>query len=367
MSNKNIGSISLEEEKKKLNTGNFDYGDYKPSDAVSLAQSKLQQQMSQKPGAYQSQWQAQLDDTMKKILNREKFSYDLNGDALYHQYKDMAVQQGKQAMMDTMGQAQAMTGGYGNSYAQGVGQQAYQGHLQQLNNVIPELYQLAYDKYTQEGNDLMNQFGLLADREVQDYGRHQDSMASWSEELARLQNRYDSEKSFDYGQWADGRDFGYGQYRDETADKQWQAEFDEAIRRYNFEHGITTPEESQGGGNGTPVGGPGPGSKTEYDYDNGGLTEDEVREIQKTLGLPVDGKWGPETQAAAKAMWGVTSADDARNLYDGMKGTTNRTGNGWIAIGNQRYSYDEMADLVDSGRVKETYDPKTMKYTYTFN
>ena len=29
-----------------------------------------------------------FNDTMNKILNREKFSYDLNGDALYQQYKD---------------------------------------------------------------------------------------------------------------------------------------------------------------------------------------------------------------------------------------------------------------------------------------
>ena len=87
-------------------------------------------------GQYQSPWQTQLNDTISKILNREKFSYDLNGDALYQQYKDQYVNQGQQAMMDTMGQAQAMTGGYGNSYAQTVGQQTYQGYLQQLNDIL---------------------------------------------------------------------------------------------------------------------------------------------------------------------------------------------------------------------------------------
>lgn len=358
MSIKKTGSTVPEEEKQQ-GTAGFALGAYKPSEAVTKAQDMIQQQLSQKPGAYKSQWQAQLDDTMKKILNREKFSYDLNGDALYHQYKDMAVQQGRQAMMDTMGQAQAMTGGYGNSYAQGVGQQAYQGHLQQLNNVIPELYQMAYDKYAQEGNDLMNQFGLLADREVQDYGRHQDSMDRWSEELARLQNRYDSERSFDYGQWADGRDFGYGQFRDETADKQWQAEFDEAIRRYNFEHGITGQEETPAN-KGTPGTGIPPVPQT-------GLSEEEIKEIQKSLGLPADGIWGPETQATVKAMWGVDSAEAAKEAYGKTsgQGTTNKSGNGWIAIGNSRYTYDELLKMVDQGKVKETYDPKTGKYSYT--
>lgn len=50
-------------------------------------------------------------------------------------------------MQDTMGQAAALTGGYGNSYAQGVGQQAYQGYLQQLNDNVPQLQAQALQTY----------------------------------------------------------------------------------------------------------------------------------------------------------------------------------------------------------------------------
>ena len=124
--------------------------------------------------SYTSAWQTQLNDTMSKIMNREKFTYDLNGDALWNQYKDQYVTGGKMAMMDTMGQAAALTGGYGNSYAQGVGQQAYQGYLQGLNDKIPELYQLALDSYNREGDALMQQYGMLADREATDYSRYTD-------------------------------------------------------------------------------------------------------------------------------------------------------------------------------------------------
>lgn len=144
---------------------------------------------------YQSQWQSQLDDTIGKILNREKFSYDLNGDALYQQYKDRYVGQGRMAMMDTMGQAQAMTGGYGNSYAQSVGQQTYQNYLQGLNDKIPELYNLALSKYQMEGDQLKDQYSILGNREAQDYGR-----------------------------WAADRDFGYGQFVD---DRNYQYQLDE--------------------------------------------------------------------------------------------------------------------------------------------
>ena len=153
---------------------------------------------------YKSTWQDQIADTTKKILNREKFSYDVNGDALYRQYKDRYMQQGKQAMMDTMGQAQAMTGGYGNSYAQSVGQQTYQGYLQGLNDKIPDLYQLALDKYTREGDRLRDDLGMMLQQENVDYGRYRDQVGDQ--------------------QWQDT--FDYGKARDEVADRQWQESFD---------------------------------------------------------------------------------------------------------------------------------------------
>lgn len=233
----------------------FTYNDYQESDTVKDAEAALNAQLAQKPGEYQSQWQAQLNDTINKILNREKFSYDLNGDALYQQYKDKYIQQGKMAMGDAIGQASAMTGGYGNSYAQSVGQQAYQAQLQNLNDIVPELYQMAYDKYNQEGQDLYNQYSMLGNQENQDYGRYRDSVSDWQSERNYLADRYDSERSFDYskytddrnftyGKYADDRNFAYGKYGDDKkyayqdyadkiAQEQWQAEFDEAKRQFD--------------------------------------------------------------------------------------------------------------------------------------
>ena len=227
----------------------FKYEAYQESDAVKQAYNMLQQQMANKPGSYTSPWQAQLNDTINKIMNREKFSYDLNGDALYQQYKDQYTTQGEMAMMDTMGQVAAMTGGYGNSYAQAVGQQAYQGYLQQLNDKIPELYQLALNQYNQEGQDLYNQYSMLGTQEQQDYGRYRDTVSDYNTELDRLYSQYNTERDYDYGKWADNRDFGYGQFvddrnyeyqtgRDSIADAQWEAEFNEAVRQFNVQKGL---------------------------------------------------------------------------------------------------------------------------------
>lgn len=298
---------------------------YKPSEAVTQAQTKLNQYaQSNKPAPYQSQWQTSLNDTLNKILNREKFSYDMNADALYNQYKNQHVTQGQQAAMDTMGQAQSMTGGYGNSYAQTAGQQAYHGYLQQLNDKVPELYQLALNQYNREGDDLYTQYGLFADREGLDYGRYRDQLTDYNAELGRLtdDSRYQSETDYNrymdqYNQGLDQFNMSYAQYRDQVADRQWQqnfdyqkqmdalaqqqwqAEFDEAIRQYNIANGIATGTAASGIGGST--GGIDTGST------NNALVAQRYLN-QNGANLAEDGVWGPKSAAAAKAM-GYNSLD----------------------------------------------------------
>ena len=214
-------------------TPKFEYADYTESDIVAQTKAAYDEHTANKPGAYQSSWQSNLQDTLDKIMNREKFSYDLNGDALYQQYKDQAQTQGLQASMDVMGQAAALTGGYGNSYASTAGNQAYQGYLQQLNDRIPELYQLALDTYNQEGQEMINQYALLAEQEDRDYGRYRDTVSDWNTERDYLAGRYDSERSYDYSKYSDERNFDYGVYADDVANQWKQKEFDEALRQYN--------------------------------------------------------------------------------------------------------------------------------------
>ena len=155
-------------------------------------------------------------------LGREDFSYDVNADALYQQYKDKYIQQGKMAMADAIGQASAMTGGYGNSYAATVGNQQYQAHLQNLNDVIPELYQMAYDRYNQKGQDMLSQIALLGNERDFGYGMSVDEYNRLVSDRGYYGSQYDSERSWDYGQ-----------YRDTIADTQWKANFDEAQRQFN--------------------------------------------------------------------------------------------------------------------------------------
>lgn len=145
------------------------------------------QNTSQQTGnGYQSKWQPQINEQVNQYLNRDKFQYDVNEDALYQQMKDMYVMQGRQAMMNTIGQSTALTGGYGNSWAQGAGQQAYQGYIQQLNDSIPELYRMALDQYINEGDQMEQNIGLMKDMESTDYNRYWDQMADQDAEYEKL-------------------------------------------------------------------------------------------------------------------------------------------------------------------------------------
>ena len=317
----------------------FTYNDYTESDTVTQANAALNAHAAAKPGAYQSQWQSQINDIINQITNREEFSYDVNSDALYNQYKEQYSSLGKLAMQDTMGQAAAMTGGYGSSYASTAGNQAYQSYLSQLNEVVPELYGMALDKYNAEGQELYNQYGLLSDQENQDYGRYMDQYNQWASERDYLKGVYDSERSFDYSKYADDRNFDYGKYSDDRnlayseyrnaiTDEQWQKEYDESIRQYEGQMDMAEKEldftKEQWAYQKAQL----EDSKKSYSgktasgtaYNNGGLTDGQIKELQTALGVTADGKYGPESKAAA----GDMTAEEAYAKYvSGGSTTTN--------------------------------------------
>ncbi len=203
----------MEEEKKRR--------DYVPTDRVEQARQEAVESDRQKPGAYTSQWQKQLDAAMDKILNRETFSYNLNGDALYRQYKDQAVQNGRLAMQDTLGQAAAMTGGYGSSYGQQAAQQAYQQRMDALSDKASQLYDKARTAYDNQGQRDREDYNLLLQRENSSQNQYKQALSAWQAENQRLWSRYEQERSTDYDA-----------YRDQVADSRWQQEFDAAQQQF---------------------------------------------------------------------------------------------------------------------------------------
>ena len=103
-----------------------------------------------------------MEEIFKKLEAREPFSYDIQGDKLYAQYREQYAKAGALAREDAVAQAATLTGGYGNSYGQTLGQQAYNQEMSRLESLVPELYDRAKDAYNEENKALWDQYEALA-------------------------------------------------------------------------------------------------------------------------------------------------------------------------------------------------------------
>lgn len=161
---------------------------YNPANdaAYQQAMNTLQQVKDSRPN-YQNSYDTQLKQLYDQITGRESFNYDMTADTLYQQYKQQYQNQGQLAMRDTMGQAAALTGGYGSSYGQAVGQQQYNAYLQQLNDVVPELYGMAYQQYQDQGDALKDRYAMMGQMADDEYGKYQDAMSQYWQNLSYQQ------------------------------------------------------------------------------------------------------------------------------------------------------------------------------------
>ena len=183
----------------------FQSGRYTPSGETEQAWAELARVQSEKPGGYVSGWDKELDALYDQIASRGAFSYDLGTDPVYRQYREQYQSAGRMAMEDTMGRAAALTGGYGSSYGQQAGQQAYNAYLQKLNEVVPELYAQAREQYDREGSALYDRYDLVRSRDASDYARYRDRVSDYYAELSDARSAYDAEADRDYRRYSDSQ------------------------------------------------------------------------------------------------------------------------------------------------------------------
>ena len=136
---------------------------------------------------------AELERLYAAITGRPAFSYDPASDPVYNSYAQSYQRRGRLAMRNTMGQAAALTGGYGSSYAQSVGQQQYDSYLQSLGEALPELYGMAWQRYNAEGDALKTAWELASERsevkrESERETAEREAAAQKSAETARREN-----------------------------------------------------------------------------------------------------------------------------------------------------------------------------------
>lgn len=138
---------------------------------------------------YQSRYADAIEALSKKILNRGAFSYNHLNDPTYQNYEKQYRRMGEMAMEDTMGKLAGKTGGLASSYAASAAQQANNAYMSELSGIIPELEQLAYSMYLNEGNAMMDNLNSLINMDNMDYSRYRDEVSDHFEMLNRQATR----------------------------------------------------------------------------------------------------------------------------------------------------------------------------------
>lgn len=181
------------------NYSNFVNQGIQTSPATNNFYNQLQnlQKSNKLSGTFNYDNQKGYNQALSNLANQPKFSYDLSKDTLYNQMKDQYQVMGQQAMADTIGQASAMTGGYGNSYATTAGSQAYQGYMQQLNNNIADLYNLALNTHTAETNRLQNVFNAYSTDRGTKNNEWQGNWNVYNNRFSNLANAYGDSRNYD--------------------------------------------------------------------------------------------------------------------------------------------------------------------------
>lgn len=159
---------------------------------------------------------SRLESALHRLESRAPFSYDPESDPVFQSYRAAYRREGDRAAKNTLGDAAALSGGQASTAAVAAASQARDYYNSKAGDVIPSLYQLAWQMYESEGDSLLSEIETLAGLSTAAYERESDRLAQ------------------DYAIYTDGRDFAYRQYQDvlDREDSAAQSWYD---RTYNYD------------------------------------------------------------------------------------------------------------------------------------
>lgn len=203
--NQKIDDLGLDYDKTYLYSGalNNQTSQQNQQDSLYAMMQYMQNWQQQNQQPTQKESDPRIDEMLTQILNRDKFSYNPENDPLYQQYLQTAQREGDRAMRETLAEAASSAGGM-NSFAITAAQQANNYYNSQLNDRIPELYQLSYEKYLKDIDNQIRDLGLLQSMDETQYNRYRDTMSDWYND----------------------KNFAYGMYADAINQGNWQTNFD---------------------------------------------------------------------------------------------------------------------------------------------
>lgn len=163
--------------------------------------------------AYENTFAQQQKDLLDRILNREDFSWSKETDPQWSSYKKSYLREGDRATANALAQASAASGGRPSSHAVNAATQAGDYYATKLNDVIPTLYQQAYERYLDEYNMKLKDLNAVNQQEQLDYAKYLDRLG-----------QFNTDRGFAYQNYADD----YDRLRSQLADVQGQDQIDYA-------------------------------------------------------------------------------------------------------------------------------------------
>lgn len=100
---------------------------------------------------YTNRYEPTQKQLLDSILDRGEFSWSKENDPQWSSYKKQYLREGERATADALAKASAASGGRASSFAVNAATQAGDYYAAKLSDIIPTLYQQAYDRYLDEG------------------------------------------------------------------------------------------------------------------------------------------------------------------------------------------------------------------------
>lgn len=192
---------------------------------------------------YENTFAQQQKDLLDRILNREDFSWSKETDPQWSSYKKSYLREGDRATANALAKASAASGGRPSSYAVNAATQAGDYYATKLNDVIPTLYQQAYERYLDEYNMKLKDLNTVNQQEQLDYAKYLDRLG-----------QFNTDRGFAYQNYADD----YDRLRSQLADVQGQDQIDyaryldEASRRQTAQDSIRSQVDAILAAGGSP-------------------------------------------------------------------------------------------------------------------
>ncbi len=195
-----------------------------------------------KPEKYVSKYQTEIDSLYDKVMDTKPFTYDAEEDPIYQVYKKIYVKAGEDAYDRALAQNSIRTGGLASSSAISAASQAQAYYNNKLSDMIPELYDMAYNKYQNDIKQDYDRITMLKNADKTDYERYLKSLDDYYNERDYYDNLDNIELERAYSKMRDEEkdrqwqmDYDFGVSRALAEDKQWQTEFDYMRERDNLE------------------------------------------------------------------------------------------------------------------------------------